>query len=169
MSEPAPSVGVRRSRAQYIPLVAGLALVGFAVWFFAIRETGPRDDHGRLQGDWLIVMPGESSEVSAGRPPSLVRIEGDRWAYVSGGRETSAWKLTLNADAKELDLTKLEADGQPARFTHGAGKGTEVKQLGMYELDGDEFKVVLAPVQEGRRPTLNDTDIPALTLKRVTK
>jgi len=145
-------------------VAAGIVVAAVALWFAVLRGRGPSDDLGRLQGDWAITAEGRGE---VGR----VRIDGDRWTYVSGGQERSAHRVTLDPTAtpKEIDLTALEPYGTPRRFTSGPGKGNEVKQLGVYALDRDTFAVALAPVQEGRRPKSLDADLPLLTMTRLTK
>ena len=159
-----------RPRLTKIVAIALIAVAGFGIWYFAIHDRGQKDDFTRIQGEWKIAIPGEEPSQSEGRPPSIIRIEGDHWTYVSGGRETSSWHVALdpNVQPKQIDLTRLEADGQPALFTYGARKGAEVKQLGVYSLDGETFKVTLAPVLEGR-PQTHDGEVPTLTLTRMGK
>ena len=139
--------------------------VGFGLWFGVVRARGT-DDLSRLQGEWGITVA-DRGEIG------LIRIKGDRWVYVFGGQERSSHRITLNpaATPKEIDLTSLLPNGQPVIFTDGPGKGSEMKQRGVYTLEGDTLVIALVPVQEGPRPkTPNDPDgPPSLTLMRKSK
>lgn len=159
-------------RRRWLPLLAAGAVLltaVFGLWYGLFRDTGPKDDPGRLQGEWAITLAGRSPDKDPNRPINVVRVDGDRWTYVSGGKETSTWRVTLNPDAnpKQLDLTRLDADDRPMTFTTGPGRRVEQKQLGVYALDGDTLTLALAPEQNGRPTRLDDPDTPALTLTRV--
>jgi uncharacterized protein (TIGR03067 family) len=143
-----------------LPLVALLAV---GAWF-ALR--GPSDDLGRMQGDWAV-------KGADGRERAVVRIEGDRWTYYSGGQPRGTSRIALNpaATPKEIDLTALEPDGRPKTFTRGA-VGGEMKEVGVYALAGDELRVAKAPAWNGgtRPKSLDYPDgPPALTLVRASK
>jgi uncharacterized protein (TIGR03067 family) len=149
---------LRRSLLVALPLVA---LLGFVVWFAFLR--GPADDLGRMQGDWVL-------KGADGRERVVVRIAGDLWTYHAGDEERGRSRIALNPAAapKEIDLTALEADGRPRTFTRGA-VGVEMKEVGVYDLRGDELRVAKAPAWNGgtRPASLADPDTPALTLVRV--
>ncbi|MDB5309634.1 MAG: hypothetical protein JWO38_3836, partial [Gemmataceae bacterium] len=149
-------------------LAAGIAVVVSAgvvatLWFGAFR--GSKDDLGRFQGEWAITANGRSDI-------GTIRVEGDRWTYVVGGLERKSYRLTLKPEAspKEIDLAQLGEDGRPVTFTHGTGKGSEVKLHGVYSFDGDTARVILAPGIEPRPLSFDtDTDAQVLNLTRVKK
>ncbi len=166
-SSPDPFMGKRvwgfGSRRRLLLGLAVVVSVGFGLWFVF---RGPTDDLGRLQGEWAITVA-DRGEIG------VIRIEGDRWVYVFGGQEQSSHRITLNpaTTPKEIDLTSLLPNSQPVIFTDGPGKGSEMKQRGVYTLEGNTLVVALVPIQEGPRPkTPNDSDgPPALTLTRKSK
>src|SRR6185312_8998662 len=126
-----------------------LILGGIATGCFVLFRDS-RDDLGKLQGDWNYSA---AARANAG----VIRVEGTTWSYHSGGPYGRSYRIALRPEAtpKEIDLALLTADGQPATFTHGAGKGSEVKLLGIYEFHGNEVKLALSPE---RRPTNFDDD-----------
>ncbi|MFO0797394.1 MAG: hypothetical protein U0804_07935 [Gemmataceae bacterium] len=135
-----------------------VALLGVAGWFLPLR--GPSDDLGRMQGDWVL-------KGADGRSRAGVRIAGDVWTYYAGDEERGRSRITLNPAAREIDLTALEADGRPRTFTRGA-VGVEMKEVGVYDLRGDELRIAKAPAWHGgtRPKSLDDAETPALTLVR---
>ena len=159
---PAPPARSRKRRRLLLALPL-VALVGIGIWYAVLR--GPSDDLGRMQGDWAI-------KGADGRDRGFVRVEGDRWKYHSGGQERGSHRVALNpaATPKEIDLTALEPDGRAKTFTRGAA-GVEMKEVGVYDLRGDELRIAKTPAWNGgtRPKTLDDPETPALTLVRVTK
>ena len=159
---PAPARPARRWRRRLLLSLPLAALVGLGVWYAFPR--GPSDDLGRMQGDWAI-------KGADGRDRGFVRVAGDRWTYHAGGQERASHRIALNpaASPKEIDLTALESDGRAKTFTRGAA-GAEMKELGVYALDGDELRIAKTPAWNGgtRPKTLDDPDAPALTLVRAT-
>jgi uncharacterized protein (TIGR03067 family) len=143
-----------------VPVVA---LLAFGGWYAFLRS--PPDDLAAMQGDWVL-------KGADGRDRGFVRVEGDRWTYHSGGQERGSHRVALNpvATPKEIDLTALEPDGRAKTFTRGA-VGVEMKEVGVYDLRGDELRIARTPAWNGgTRPTkLDDPESPALTLVRVTK
>jgi len=130
---------------------------GFVVWFAFFRTPG--DDLARLQGDWHYSAAGRNNL-------GVIRVEGDVWSYHSGGPHGRSYRMTLRPDAspKEIDLALLGDDGQPATFTHGAGKGGEVRLQGIYEFDGSAVKLALG-VNE-RPKSFEDDEAQVLVLTR---
>ncbi|QDU22657.1 hypothetical protein [Urbifossiella limnaea] len=147
---------LRRGLLVALPL---LALLGAAGCFLFLH--GPSDDLGRMQGDWVL-------KGADGRDRVVVRIAGDRWTYHVGDEERGRSRITLNPAAREIDLTALEADGRPRTFTRGA-VGVEMKEVGVYDLRGDEFRIAKTPEWHGgaRPKSLDDAETPALTLVRL--
>jgi uncharacterized protein (TIGR03067 family) len=146
-------------------VVFGGAALG--LWYAFLR--GPTADLDRLQGEWRVVVPGRDEEAG---PPVLIRVAGDRWTYVAGGREQRTYRVGLNpaASPKEIDLVQLGPDGEPATYTHGPGRGSVVKLHGVYSVNKDEARVVLRPGVEPRPTSLDDPgDAQTLTLKRTAK
>jgi len=105
-----------RRRRRLVLAVAVVVVVGAGIglWYALPRE--PKDDLGRLQGDWQVVVPGRDAEAG---PPLVIRVGSDRWTYVAGGREQRAYRVALNpaASPKEIDLVQLGSDGEPATYT----------------------------------------------------
>jgi len=176
MSESQPASGRREpavlATANEQPAHAGRSPVWRIVWvmfvlvvavglgFALFRGTG--SDHTRLQGDWNYSAAGRNNL-------GIIRVEGDVWSYRSGGPHGRSYRLTLRPDAspKEIDLALLGDDGQPVTFTHGAGRGGEVKLQGIYEFSGSTVKLALG-VNE--RPTsLEDEETQVLVLTREKK
>ncbi|HYH67345.1 MAG TPA: TIGR03067 domain-containing protein [Urbifossiella sp.] len=151
----------RRLRRCLLVALPLLAVAGVVVWYAFLR--GPSDDLGRMQGDWVL-------KGADGRDRVVVRIAGDRWTYHAGAEERGHSRIALNPGAapKEIDLTALEPDGRPRTFTRGA-VGVEMKEVGVYELRGDELRIAKAPAWHGgARPTsLTDSETPTQTLVRV--
>jgi uncharacterized protein (TIGR03067 family) len=121
--------------------VAGVVLVGFAVWYFAIREPEPRNDLERFAGDWKVIANDRESNLA-------VRVSGDRWEYVGG----KAYRITLNESAspKEIDLEPLDL---PKLV------GPSPRLHGIYAFDDNKTaRVVLGPAILPRAKSLDDTD-----------
>jgi uncharacterized protein (TIGR03067 family) len=142
-----------------VPLV--LVLAGIGVWYAFLRDGGPKDDLTRLQGEWVMSMSGRENLA-------VIRVEGDRWTYVSIGGETVA-RVVLNpaADPTEIDLIRLGDDGQPLVYTQG--ERTEVRQRGVYAVEGDTVKVALAPYPMPRPKALDPAEAPVWVLTRAKK
>src|SRR5207247_980819 len=117
-----------------------------------LRDRGPKDDIGRLQGDWNYSTADRNNL-------GVIRVEGDTWSFHSGGPHGRSYRITLKPEAnpKEIDLALLGDDGQPVTFTHGAGKGSEVKLHGVYAIEAVEVKVVLRPGVEPWPKSLDDS------------
>jgi uncharacterized protein (TIGR03067 family) len=141
-------------RVVWILLVVG---AGVGIWFAFLRGGG--SDHARLQGEWNYSAAGRNNL-------GVIRVEGDVWTYRSGGPHGKSYRLTLRPEAtpKEIDLALLGDDGRPATFTHGAGRGNEVKLQGIYEINGDTVKLALG-VSE-RPKTFDDDEAQQLILSR---
>jgi len=139
--------------AWLVLLLGAVAAIGFVIF----RDT--RDDHAKLQGDWQYSTAGRTNL-------GTIRIDGDTWSYHSGGPFGRSYRITLRSEAnpKEIDLAQLGDDGQPVTFTHGAGKGNEVKLLGIYRIRGDEATVALGVTE--RPKSFEDEDAQVLVLTR---
>jgi uncharacterized protein (TIGR03067 family) len=151
-------------------LVIGLVLValaagGFGLWYAVLREAGPRDDLGRFQGEWKVGVPGRTDSA-----PLVIRVTGDTWTYVAGGMPRGSYRLTLNpaASPKKIDLLMLGPDGEPLVRPGGPLVGAEVRLRGVYSVEKDRARVVLAPASEPRPASLDDPgDAQVLSLERV--
>jgi uncharacterized protein (TIGR03067 family) len=139
-----PTPDLRRSRlAVFVAIAgaAGVAVVGFAVWYFAIHEPEPRNDLERFGGEWSVAAGGRESR-------NAIRVSGDRWEYVGG----KAYRITLNeaANPKEIDLDPLDLPkliGPPPRL-HG-----------VYAFDDNKTaRVILGPAILPRARSLDDPD-----------
>jgi uncharacterized protein (TIGR03067 family) len=133
-----------------------VAFVAIGIAFF---HGGTGSDHTRLQGEWNYSVGGRNNL-------GVIRVEGDVWTYRSGGPNGRSYRLTLRPESspKEIDLALLGPDGQPVAFTHGSGRGGEVKLLGIYEMSGDTVRVKMSP--ETRPVNWNDDEAPELVLTR---
>lgn len=167
---PAAPPGGKPSRRR-LAVAAGVVVLlaaGFGIWYGLVRSAEQKDDLERLQGEWRVTLPGGTP----GRNDSLtvIRIKGDRWSYVAGGREMTVWRLTLDpaADPKEIDLVLTERDGLPVP---PPGSGPEPRQVGIYALDGDTLRWARNPAAgpDARPRSLDDPDAVVLTLTRIGK
>ena len=140
-------------RSRYVVLVAGLVVVvgGFALWYFFL--SGPRNDLGRLQGDWQVSI---GDRVT----PNVFRISGNQWQSVGGGIETRAYKISLNeaANPREIDLDPIDS----ATF-----RGRKPKLHGIYAFDGDAVRVLLNDTTQPRPKTFDDPEANVWVLRRV--
>ncbi len=115
-------------------------------------ESTPAPDAGKtdkdkLQGTWKVVsviqFDGKPAPEADTKDAKLV-IKGDRWTllYGPGQRDTFAGtqKLDPVKTPKTIDV----------EVTEGQGRGAEL--FGIYELDGDSYKVCFAS-NEKDRPT----------------
>ena len=132
-----------------------LALVAFAVWYFAIRTPEPRDDIGRFQGEWKLTIADRTRQA-----PVSVRVTGDTWVWLVGDKEQRRYAITLrpDADPKEIDLTQLGPDGKQTAFV----------LRGIYTIDGDGAKVLAVPGSQPRPTTFDAADgMPMWLLERM--
>jgi uncharacterized protein (TIGR03067 family) len=112
------------------PIAMALAgLLSLAV--DAPQDTTP-SDRDRLQGDWVCVSMERNGEPI---PPERykggrLRIEGDTFTY------------TLNDRLVSKGIRKLDPSQKPKAMddTHTEGRFKGRSYLGIYELNGDEFK-----------------------------
>jgi len=129
--------------------------VGFTIWYFAIRTPEPKDDFGRFQGEWrLIVSDGKDTP---GRPtPVTIRVTGDRWVWLVGDKEQKRYTMELrpDTDPKEIDLTQLSGDDQPVIQTW-PGPARKVVLRGIYSVEQDKAKLVIAPDPDPRPTSLD--------------
>jgi uncharacterized protein (TIGR03067 family) len=126
-------------------VVVLLAVGGAAVWYFLLRDSGPANDLQRFQGEWKYCTPN--------RPDvTFVRIEADRWTFISNGVEARAYRMTLveSTKPKQIDLDLIDVEGL---------RGTIPKLHGIYEFDGDiTVRIRTDPGDDPRPTTLDDTD-----------
>ena len=141
-------------RIAWVVFVLAAATVGGYALF-----RGSGSDHTHLQGEWNYSVAGRNNL-------GVIRVEGDVWSYRSGGPNSRSYKLTLRPDAtpKEIDLAQLGDDGRPVKFTHGAGRGSEVKLLGIYEFTGSTVRLAMSP--EKRPTSFEDDEYQELILTR---
>ena len=145
-------------------LLGAIALVGFGIWYFAIRTPEPKDDFVRFQGEWQVVVPvgTRDGQLVARAKPVAVRVTGDRWVFVADGQEGKRYAMTLRPDAnpKEIVFTMLAPDDKPKMLKHD-GKAVPVVLRGVYSIERDRAKVVTAP---GDQPRPTSTDAPDVTV-----
>jgi uncharacterized protein (TIGR03067 family) len=127
-----------------LALIAGAALLGGGARAIADdkKDDAAKDEMKKLDGNWQLV----ASEHDGEKAPA----EAIKTAKVA----TKAGKVTMSVDGKtvmEADFT-IDPTKKPktidATATTGADKGK--KTLGIYEFDGDTFKVCYS---EKERPT----------------
>ena len=151
-------------RRRFALLGAGLVafvLAAFAVWYFALR--GPRDDPGRLQGEWalsLVVVADDGQPAARPVPGVTIRVTGDRWVWLVAGQEQKRYAITLrpDADSKEIDLVLLAEDGTPRKERRDNGPFTPITLRGVYLLEGDKAKLATAPNPLPRPTSFDATD-----------
>jgi len=142
-----------------VALVLGLLVIGFAVWAFVIRT---RDDFGRFQGRWQLAVPTGSvanGEQIARQTPIVVKVTGDRWAFMLGETEQKKYTMTFRpeADPKEIDLVQLAPDDQPL-MQKWPPPERPVTLRGIYTIERNRARVVTAPGNEPRPTSLDATD-----------
>lgn len=108
----------------------GLVLLAIAACSGKRQDSASQQDHTALQGEWEIV-----SAESNGEPPPPGMLDGAKFAF-------SGDKLTLmgKEGTFELDATK-----SPRQIDFIRGKS---RQLGIYELDGDQLKLCVGPADD---------------------
>ncbi|MFM8274814.1 MAG: hypothetical protein ACKODX_21120 [Gemmata sp.] len=147
--------------AGRLKLAAALIAVLLVGVGLCVALRGPRDDIGRLQGEWRLTTADRGAQL-----PTLVRVTGDRWVYVVGGAEQKRYAVTLRPEAKEIDLTQLAAEGVPLTEMRG-GEFVPVVHRGVYALDGDRVRFATAPPAYPRPTSLDGTDgAPVWVLER---
>jgi uncharacterized protein (TIGR03067 family) len=122
----------------------------FAVWYWAFHEPEPKDDFGRFQGEWKLVVSGRDGSPEDDRTPYLpVRITGDQWKYLGANERT--YRMTLNeaASPKEIELTLLDQVGNPvgAYGSHG-----------IYTVERKTARIRVEPVSKPRPDRIDDPD-----------
>ncbi len=105
-----------------------------------------KTDKDKLQGNWKVVSAIDNGKpVPEGDTKNLkLVIEGDRWTWFGPGQRdtlTGTQKLDPAKMPRTIDI----------EVTEGAGKG--LRLLGIYELDGDNYKVCFSlPKTDPQRP-----------------
>ena len=129
---------------RFLVAVAALAAFGFALAAPIPKEKDkpkPKDEDA-IQGTWQL-----DTLDAGGVAPPPVELQKIRFNFKDGGLEVThdmmprdkkgTYRLDPTAKPKTIDL--VEGNGQTA--------------LGIYELDGDTFKICLAEGQNAARPT----------------
>ena len=145
----------QRLRVYIATLIGLLAVVGFAVWYFAIREPEPRNDMERFQGAWQIAT------AERGATPVVVEVNGDQWQSVANAVKGKAYRLTLNesVNPKEIDLDPVDTAGLV---------GPSPRLHGIYAFENNrKVKVVLNPGVLPRPKTFEEADAVVWMLTRV--
>jgi uncharacterized protein (TIGR03067 family) len=108
-----------------LPLVCGLLIAADTV------KKDAKADKEKLQGTWKL------PEVEG-----QMVIEGDKYTFKAGGsEEQGTMKLDPSKTPKTIDI----------QITEGNDKGKT--QLGVYEVDGDTFKLCVGQAGGTDRPT----------------
>jgi uncharacterized protein (TIGR03067 family) len=107
----------------------------------ATDEEATKREYARFEGTWKFV----SLEVEGKKLPekvfaeSLLILEGSRFtAKEAAGTSKGTFKVDLSKKPKQIDIS----------FTEGPPKGETL--LGIYELDGDTYKVCIGMPGKGR-------------------
>jgi uncharacterized protein (TIGR03067 family) len=122
-----------------------LLLVLSAGLFLAADDEAVKKEYKNFTGTWTIVsieIEGmkQPDEIVKGYPKLL--LKGDQFTMDSpGGAHKGTYKVDLAKKPKQMDIT----------FTDGPEKGKTL--LGIYELNGDTYKVCLAMADNKNRPT----------------
>lgn len=151
----------RRRLGRIVAIVALLLACAGATWYWAIYEPEPKDDLGRFQGDWKLISGARDENEGDDRlPPKVVRIAGDRLKFLMGGKEGKTFRIELNetASPKEIELTLLDAHGNPAGG---------YRSRGIYTIDRHIARLILEPVNKPRPRDFNDPDSVVWELSRV--
>jgi len=104
-------------------------------------KTKKKSDLDTLQGSWNVVtLELDGSPMGAIPPDARIQVNGSRFVSLGMGAEYEGdLKLDDAAQPKQFDL----------KFTAGPEKGKTA--LGIYELDGDSWKMCLT-TRGGKRP-----------------
>ncbi|MCI0703081.1 MAG: TIGR03067 domain-containing protein [Planctomycetia bacterium] len=150
--------GLGSSRKLLALIAVGFVAVGFAVWYFFIRTPEPKDDFGRFQGAWRLIVPDGKDSSSGRATPVTIRVTGDRWVWVVGDKEQKRYAMELRPDTnpKEIDLVLLAADDSPV-IQKWPGEPRKVMLRGIYVVERDSAKLVVRPGDEPR-PTSLEAD-----------
>lgn len=146
-----PAAKRKASPFRALAVVAVLALVGFGVWYFALR--GPTDDPGRWRGEWqvsVLTVGPDGKLAQLARPGVTVRVTGTEWQYRFGEADAKRYAAVLRPDAhpKEVDLTMLDREGKPTAFV----------LRGIYELERNRARVATAPGTDPRPTEFESAD-----------
>lgn len=129
-----------------------LALGGFAIWFWGIRDPEPRNDLERFQGDWQVAIAGRKT-------PIVIRVNGDNWQSVANAVEGKPYRITLNEVTKEIDLDPIDTAGI---------RGPLPKLHGIYGFEGTTtVRVRVNDLSEPRPTTLDDPEAVVWELTKV--
>jgi RNA polymerase sigma-70 factor (ECF subfamily) len=124
-------------------LGAGAGL--FTHWLLAVEEKAGQQqdavraatDQDKLQGTWQVVRQESGGQVEKADDTKVV-IEGDKLRFMNDGQvEEATFQLNDTKKPKEIDFT-------------GSENGQELLRLGIYELQGESWKLCLAGVKEAR-------------------
>jgi uncharacterized protein (TIGR03067 family) len=139
-----------------------VVLVGLAIWYFVFHEPEPRNDAERFVGEWKLThrLPGEP-DTDEGPVSVAVRVTGDRWQMLVGGREGKAFRLTLDesTNPKGIELELLDTTGL---------RGRTPKLHGVYAFEGNrKVRVRVRVVTQPRPKFLDDSNATDWLLSRV--
>ena len=98
-----------------------------------------KKDLDKLQGTWLQLRPGTQSDEAKEAPH--MTIKGNEYTYAGEmGQEKGTMTLDPSKDPKAIDI----------KITEGEDK--DKTQLGIYEIDGDTFRLCVAQPGSKERP-----------------
>lgn len=141
----------RRRLGKVAAFVLLLGVCVAAVWYWGFYEPEPKDDLGRFQGDWKLTIGASGENEEEESPLRAIRITGDRWQFLAGGREIEGktFRITLNetVNPKEIELTLLDATGDPVG---------RYRSHGVYTIDRKTARVLVEPVNKPRPTSLDN-------------
>jgi uncharacterized protein (TIGR03067 family) len=120
------------------------------------KDKAVKDELKKLSGTWdAVSLRTGDKEIKISGSMQFV-FDGDKWAIKDDGKTRNSGTLTVDPTRKpktiDLKATKRGETGDTL--------------LGIYELNGDELKIVLFPPGANRPADLNDQKIPVFTYKR---
>ena len=117
-------------------LAAGLRIAGIAT---GDDQGAAKKELERLQGEWTLVSATrDGKDMPAERVKGYKNtVKGDRFTISSEGKTAEEGTLKLNPDKKPKEVEFNLAEG-------------EKTALGIYELNGDTYKLCYAPPGKGR-------------------
>jgi uncharacterized protein (TIGR03067 family) len=124
--------------------VMSVGLLGVATWSFAADEDAVKKEYARFEGTWKIT----SLEAEGKKMPenvfktSRLILKGKRFVHKEGEISLEGtFKVDLSKKPKRIDVT----------FTSGPEAGKTL--LGIYELEGDTYRVCMGMPGKDRPKT----------------
>jgi uncharacterized protein (TIGR03067 family) len=120
-----------------------------------------RGDRERIQGTWKYLSIASNGKKWPDNKVSLLRmiVQGDGWTVMAGAQrmEEASFHLDPTKKPKTIDVTVME----------GPDKGTTFQ--GIYELEGDRWKLYFAKPPWGRPQEISSEPGPGYDLSILTR